>query len=382
MAWNEPGDRDPWGGRRNNGEGPPDLDEVVRKMQDKLSGLFGGSGGGSGDRAVNGPSNGSVWMVILLIAVVWLAYQAIYIVRPAERGVVMRFGKHVATLQPGPAIRFPPPIEAVEKYDVDQIRPIIHNSSMLTQDENIVDIEMAVQYRIKDVVEYAFEVVAPDDALRQATETAVREVIGTSTMDYVLTEGRGEIQNGTKSRIQDLLDNYETGLLVDSVNMKHAKPPDEVKAAFDDAIKSREDYVRLINEAEAYRNEIVPTARGAAARQLEEANAYREQVIAESQGETARFLKVLTEYEKAPAVTRERLYIETVESVLANTSKVLLDVEGSNNLMYLPIGEIMKNSMQSVPSSRSDEVSTSVPEPLTAQSDRDRANFRIRGNRR
>jgi membrane protease subunit HflK len=379
MAWNEPGDRDPWGGRRNGGDGPPDLDEVVRKMQEKLGGLFGGGGGGGSS---DGPSASLVIGAIFLIGLLWLAFQSMYIIEAAERGVVLRFGKHVATLQPGLAFRFPPPIELVETVDVDQIRPISHKSSMLTKDENIVDIEMAVQYKVKDVADYSFRVVNPDDALRQATETAVREVIGTSTMDFVLTEGRSAIQAGTKERIQDLLDTYKTGLIVDSVNMQPAKPPNQVKASFDDAIKSREDYQRLINEAEAYSNEIIPTARGAAARQTEEAIAYKEQVIAESDGETARFLQLLAVYERAPEVTRQRLYLETLESVLSKTSKVLLDVEGSNSLMYLPIGEIMKQSGMVQPSSTGRELAAPNPAPLTAQGDRDRADDRTRGSRR
>ena len=342
MAWNEPGDKDPWGGRRNGGGGPPDLDEVVRKMQDKLGGLFGGGGssrGGSG-----GPSNPMVWTVIVIVAALALVVECAYIIQPAERGVVLRFGKYVATLQPGLSLRWPRPIETVETVDVDQIRDISHQATMLTKDENIVDIELAVQYKIKNVVDYWIKVEEPDNALRQATETAVREVIGTSEMDFVLTAGRSQIQSRTKEQLQFILDEYQTGLLIDSVNMRPAKPPDEVKAAFDDAIKAREDEQRVINEAQAYHNEILPGARGAAARQVQEANGYHDRVIAGATGETSRFTNVLAEYQKAPEITRKRLYLEAVESVLANSSKVLLDVQGSNNIMFLPLGDIVKRS--------------------------------------
>ncbi|MCC7413772.1 MAG: FtsH protease activity modulator HflK, partial [Gammaproteobacteria bacterium] len=261
MPWNEPGGgRDPWSGRGGK-EGPPDLDEVVRKMQDKLGGLFGRSGGGGGGGGRAGGSPAVVWLLIGIAALVLLAYECVYIIQPAERGVVLRFGKYAATLEPGPNIRFPPPIERVEKVDIDQIRVVSHKASMLTQDENIVSIELAVQYRLKNVTDYLFNARAPDAAVRQATETSVREVIGASKMDFILTAGRGAIESSTRERIQGILDDYGTGLLVADVNMQPASPPEEVKSAFDDAIKAREDEQRLINEAEAYRNEIIPGAR-------------------------------------------------------------------------------------------------------------------------
>ena len=374
MAWNEPGDKDPWGGRRNGG-GPPDLDEVVRKMQDKLGGLFGGGGPSRGGGGAGSPLVWSVGAIVLLVA---LVVECAYIIQPAERGVVLRFGQYVATLEPGLSFRWPRPVEAVEKVDVDQIRDISHNATMLTKDENIVDIELAVQYKIKDVVAYWIRVKEPDGALRQATETAVRGVIGTSDMDFVLTEGRSEIARRTKEQIQAILDNYDTGLIIDSVNMRPAKPPEEVKAAFDDAIKAREDEQRLINEAEAYHNEVLPNARGAAARQVQEANGYRERVIASATGETERFKKLLTEYQKAPAVTRQRLYLETVESVLSNSSKVLLDVEGSNNILYLPLDDIVKRSHGQ---NRNDGAGGQSRSPVPLSAERDRENSRARGNR-
>ena len=374
MAWNEPGDKDPWGGRRNGG-GPPDLDEVVRKMQDKLGGLFGGGGPSRGGGGAGSPLVWSVGAIVLLVA---LVVECAYIIQPAERGVVLRFGQYVATLEPGLSFRWPRPVEAVEKVDVDQIRDISHKATMLTKDENIVDIELAVQYKIKDVVAYWIRVKEPDGALRQATETAVRGVIGTSDMDFVLTEGRSEIARRTKEQIQAILDNYDTGLIIDSVNMRPAKPPDEVKAAFDDAIKAREDEQRLINEAEAYHNEVLPNARGAAARQVQEANGYRERVIASATGETERFKKLLTEYQKAPAVTRQRLYLETVESVLSNSSKVLLDVEGSNNILYLPLDDIVKRSRGQ---NRNDGAGGQSRSPVPLSAERDRENSRARGNR-
>ena len=350
MAWNEPGGhrgKDPWGDRDREG-GPPDLDEVAQKVSDKLGRFFGGRGGGEG--------SAGVWLVGLLVLAAYLVWDMCYIIQPPERGVVLRFGKYAATLEPGLTLRLPRPIEFVEVANVDQIRSVNHKASMLTQDENIVDIELAVQYKIKEVKDYIFNVLAPDMTLEQATESAIRRVIGKNKMDFILTEGRAEVAAGIKDVIQDTLDEYQAGFQITSVNMQPAKPPEEVKSAFDDAIKAREDQQRLINEAEAYTNDIIPKARGAAARLIEEANAYKARVVAQSQGESNRFSQLLTEYEKAPAVTRQRLYLDAMESVLANSSKVLLDTKGGNNLVYLPIDKLMEQR-------REDEQAGSLPQP-------------------
>lgn len=365
MAWNEPGgskDNDPWGNKNKGGDqGPPDLDEVIRKMQDKLGGLFGGKkGGGTGQSSGKGGGAGGIGVLILVLIGGWLVYDMVHIIQPAERGVVLRFGKYVDTMQPGLNFRLPRPIETVERVDVDQIRnveigyrsasggrqttSVPSESLMLTRDENIVDAQFAVQYRIKSARDYLFSVRNPDLTLRETTESAVREVVGKSNMDFVLTEGRGEIVNRVQVLIQEILDQYQTGLVVTSVNMQDVQPPDQVQDAFDDAVKAREDRIRLINEAEAYANKVLPRARGAAARQIEEANAYKEEVVAKAEGETQRFENILQEYTKAPEVTRQRLYLETMENVLSKSSKVMLDVEGGNNIMYLPLDRMLRET--------------------------------------
>ena len=351
MAWNEPGggNKDPWGGKQGGEQGPPDLDEVVRKLQDRLGGLFGGKkkqpnepGGGGG---LGGPAGGfSIKMIGIMAAilfVVWLA-SGIYIIEPAERGVILRFGAYSTMTEPGPHWHIPYPIERVERVNVDEISSFTHKAAMLTKDENIVDMELTVQSRIQDAADYLFQDQNPEKTLRDATETVVRTTIGGSNLDFVLTEGRSAVAAAIKERTQALVNRYKTGLEVTSVNLQPAKPPEQVKEAFDDAIKAREDKERLENKAEAYANEIIPLARGKAARVEADAKAYRDQVVAGAEGETSRFLAVLREYEKAPEVTRERLYLETMEKVLGENSKVLLDVKDSNSLMYLPLDQILK----------------------------------------
>jgi membrane protease subunit HflK len=343
MAWKDPdgNDRDPWGGRKNN-DGPPDLDEVVKKMRDKLGGLFGGSGRPSVPGTGGEGMSPIVWVVIAAGFAALLFYATFWRIEPAERGVVMRFGKYIETLQPGPNFQFPKPIDEVIKVNVQQIRPFTVNATMLTGDENIVDVEMAVQYRIKDLKYYLFKIADPDTTVQRVTESAIRDIIGQSTLDFVITEGRAEISAGALGLIQKILDHYESGIEVTSVNMQPAKPPEEVKASFDDAIKAREDEQRRINEAEAYRNEIDEKAKGEAARILLQAEAYKEQVVAEAQGEARRFEQLLIEYEKAPGVTRKRLYLDTIEEVLADNPKVMLDNKSGNSLMYLPIDKLME----------------------------------------
>jgi modulator of FtsH protease HflK len=372
MAWNEPGggNKDPWSGKGGGDQGPPDLDEVVRKLQERLGGLFGGnkpSGGGAsgGGGNFNLPggnfSSRTIGIIAGVLLVVWLA-TGIYIIEPAERGVVSRFGAYVDTTGPGPHWHVPWPIESVVKVNVDEIATFSHSASMLTQDENIVDVELTVQSRIQDAADYLFQVEDPDKTLRDATVTVVRVTVGGSKLDFVMTEGRGAVAVMIRERVQALLDQYRTGLLVTSVNMQPAKPPEQVKAAFDDAIKAREDKERLENQAEAYANEVLPQARGEAARIIADARAYRDQVIARSEGETARFTAILTEYLAAPEVTRQRLYLETMEQVLGETSKVILDVQdgGPNSLLYLPIDQIMKQRPPDVGSIRPEPTSPAV----------------------
>jgi modulator of FtsH protease HflK len=351
MAWNEPGggNKDPWSGKGGGDQGPPDLDEVVRKLQERLGGLFGGKTrgpgeppGGSGPMGFGGGVSGKAVGIVAAIAFVgWLA-SGIYIIEPAERGVVLRFGAYTEMTEPGPHWRLPFPIEKVHEVNVDEISTFTHKAEMLTKDENIVDVELTVQSRIQDAADYLFQDQSPDKTLRDATETVVRKTIGGSRLDFILTEGRGAVATTIRERAQALVNQYKTGLEITSVNMQPAKPPEQVKEAFDDAIKAREDKERLENKAEAYSNEILPQARGEAARVQADAKAYRDRVIAGAEGETARFLALLNEYEKAPEVTRERLYLETMEKVLGDTGKVLLDVKEGNSLMYLPLDQLMK----------------------------------------
>lgn len=339
MAWNEPGgDRDPWGGK-NNQDGPPDLDEVVRRIQQRLGQWFGGSGGGSGGGG-GGPRLFGVGVILILVLGVWLL-SGFYIVNPAERGVVLRFGQYQATTTEGPRWHLPFPIERAEKVNVDSIRTTTHKGLMLTRDENIVNVELAVQYRIGDAYSYLFKIRDPEATLRDAMISAVREVVGQSDMDFILGAGRSEVATRTQALLQNTIDYYEAGLVVTSVNLQDAQPPEQVQSAFEDAIKAREDKQRIINEADAYANSILPQARGAAARAIQEAEAYRERAIAEADGQADRFLAMQSEYKMAPDITRERLYMETMEEVLANSLKVLVNTTGENNVLYLPLDRMI-----------------------------------------
>jgi len=344
MAWNEPGgngDKDPWGNRGN--QGPPDLDEVFRNFQRKFGSLFGGKGGRGGGGRRAGPGGMGIGIVIAIILVFWMA-TGFYKIEEAERGIILRFGEHVDTTQSGLHWHWPTPIESVTKVDVTKVTPSPLRATMLTQDENIVDIEGTIQYQVADPTAFLFNVRTPEVSLSQAAESALREIIGKSKMDYVITEGRGQIGFQVEQLIQEILDFYATGIKVIKVNILSAKPPEPVKDAFDDVTQAREDEVRLVNEAEAYRNEVVPKARGAAARLREEADGYKQEVIARAEGEADRFSQQLAAYERSPAVTRDRLYLDMMESVLGNSSKVLVDIEGNNNLLYLPLDKLMSRS--------------------------------------
>ena len=379
MAWNEPGngDKDPWSGNKGSKqEGPPDLDEVVKNIQKKLGGIFGG--GGKGPRSVDsgGSSSGpgssiGIGLIVLVAFLGWLA-SGIYIIQPAERGVVMRFGAYSDTTLPGPHWHLPAPIESVLKVDVDQISSFRHKALMLTKDENIIDVEFTVQSRIQDAADYLFQDQNPEKTMKDATETSVRQVIGKSNLDFVLTEGRSSITEQIRVGVQALLVEYKTGLEVTSVNMQPAKPPEQVKSAFDDAIKAREDKERLENQAEAYANEVLPKARGEAARQIADAEAYRDKVIAEAEGESSRFLSVLAEYEKAPEVTRERLYLDTVEEVMSGTNKVIMDVKEGSSLMYLPLDKLIeKGRIRTTANSSTFDNPLDAIQPSARQPDRD-----------
>jgi len=353
MAWNEPGGngKDPWGHRKKE-QGPPDLDDIVQSVQDKIGGLFGG-GGGSNNGGENRDGEGLSWMAIGFIAAIILMIWSLfgfYTIQPAEFGVVTQFGRYKETTEQGLNWHLPYPIEQVQKVNVEEVRALTHRALMLTEDENIVVIELVVQYRVKNAENYLFNVLDPDNTLHQATESALREIVGGSEMDAVLTNKRAEVASDTKLLIQDIVNRYKTGLIVSSVNMQNAQPPEAVQAAFADVIKAREDEVRSKNKAEGYANEVAQKAKGVVNQLLEEAQGYKAQVTARSLGETRRFLSILKEYEKAPAITRQRLYIESLESVLSNTSKVMVDIKSGNNLMLLPLDRLLGNtSNQSTP---------------------------------
>ena len=350
MAWNEPGnnngnngrDNDPWGNnnRGNKGgrdQGPPDLDEVFNKLSQKLGGKFGGGKGGKGSSIGGGGALG--FGVIAVIAIAIWFFAGFYTIGEAERGVVLRLGKYDRVVDPGLNWR-PRFIDEVTPVNVQAIRSLRSSGLMLTKDENVVTVAMDVQYRVADPYKYLFRVTNADDSLRQATDSALRAVIGDSLMDSILTSGRLSIRQNTQVTLEDIVNTYDMGIEVVAVNFEDARPPEEVKDAFDDATASREDAQRFKREAEAYQNDIIPKAKGRAERLLKEAQGYSERVVNGALGEVAQFEKLLPEYQAAPEVTRNRLYLDTMEKVYTNSSKVLIDSESSGNLLYLPIDKL------------------------------------------
>ena len=343
MAWNEPGgnssNQDPWGGKhRNNGDrkGPPDLDEVFRKIQESLNKLFGG-------RKKRGNSYGILGLVFVVLVAMWLS-RAVYVVDEQEQAVVMRFGEYYETVGPGLNI-YLPPIDKKYMENVTRERAYTQHGQILTEDENIVEVPLTVQYKISNLQDFILNVDRPEISLQQATESALRHVVGSTAMDQVLTEGR-EMAIEIKDRLQCLLDMYRTGITVTQVNIQRAAAPREVQEAFDDVVRSREDEQRSINQAESYASGVVPEARGQAQRILEDANGYRDEVVSRAKGEASRFTKLLVEYRRAPGVTRERLYLDTMQEVLSNTSKILVTGRKSeqNNLLYLPLDKMIESS--------------------------------------
>ena len=364
MAWNEPGsdNRDPWG-QGNGQNGPPDLDDLIKDLKKKFSGFLGGGGrksagggGGGGMPSLGGKSWG---LIVLVLGLLWAA-SGFYVVEQGEQGVELQFGQYKQVTEAGLRWHLPYPVEAVEIVNVQQIRTVEvgyrsntrsnqfatvpQEALMLTKDENIIDIQFAVQYDIKDPRFLLFNVSENlDQVVRQATESSVREVVGRNTMDFAITGGRAEIAQETRLLLQNILDRYTTGINVKAVEMQNAQPPSEVKGAFDDAVKAREDEVKFRNEAEAYANDIIPRARGSASRVLQEAQAYQASVVAKAQGEASRFTQVLNEYHKAPGVTRDRLYIDAMEQVLSRSTKIMIDQSaGGNNVMYLPLDQLIR----------------------------------------
>jgi membrane protease subunit HflK len=353
MAWND-----------NNNQTPPELDEVIKDFKNKFNSTFGG--GSSGKSGASKVAKGSFKYILILAVLVWLL-SGIYIVDPAERGVVLRFGAFQTSTTQGPHWHIPYPIESVYKVNVEQVRAteigfrnspnsysggVSSESLMLTKDENMVDVNLAVQYKIVDAKAFLFNVYQPELTLSHVVQSVIRQVVGDNTMDHVLTTGRDQISQEVKSASQALLNDYGVGLMITAVTMQDAQPPIQVKASFDDVVKAREDEQRYINEARAYANDIVPKARGASQRIMAEAEAYKSQVVSKSEGEAYRFTQILTEYLKAPEVTRERLYRETLEDVLSSTNKVIVD-SSSNSLMYLPIDQLINANRTSKSSSTS-----------------------------
>lgn len=342
MAWNEPGggDKDPWGKRGGN-DGPPDLDEALKKLQEKLGGIFGGKSGGSGGSSAKGV--GGLLLGVFVIAALFYVVSGFYQVDAKERAVVLRLGAFSEIKQPGLHWNAPL-ITEVFVENVTEERQYPSRGLMLTEDESIVELPITVQYNVGDVKAYVLNVRNPEISLRHAADSALRHVVGSTELEQVLSEGRSKIAEEVAQRLQQYLDSYGTGIVVRDVNIQEGRPPEEVRAAFDDVIKAKEDEERLKNEAQAYANAVVPAARGRAQRMLEEAEAYRAEVVSRAEGESERFVKLLAEYKKAPEVTRQRLYIETLEEMMANASKVMVDVEGGNNMMYLPIDKLMESS--------------------------------------
>lgn len=381
MAWNEPGGgRDPWGGK-NNGDGPPDLDEALKKLRDKLNKVFGGSGGG------NSKGGGAIFGVIAAIAVIVWALFGVYQVDEKDKAVVLRFGKYHDTVDSG--LHWNPKlIDTVKIVSVTKEQSYTTQGLMLTKDLNIVDLPVTVQYTVPDAKAYVLNVRDPIESLENAAESAIRHVVGSTTASDVLSVGRQKLAGEITQRLQKYLDIYETGINISSVNIGKGQPPVEVKAAFDDVNASKKDKDRYIEEAEAYSNEVVPVARGKAQRMLQDAQAYRDRVIAEAEGDAQRFEKLMVEYQKAPEVTRRRIYLDAMESVMSNSSKVMVDVEGGNNMMYLPLDKLMEGrSAQPLPagssttSSNKEQLREVVEEVLRDMS-RDQQTDSRRGARR
>jgi membrane protease subunit HflK len=341
MAWNEPGNgKNPWD-RGGGSDGPPDLDKIVRDWQRRFNSLFGGKGGRRGTEGSNGPGGAAVAGILILIFIGWLA-TGLYRVNADERGIVLRFGAFSETTPPGLRWHLPWPIETVEKVGTTAVNTVRQQTRMLTADENIVVVDLVVQYINADPVGYLFNVRDPDGTLADISESVIREVIGKNSADFVLLEGRTQIALRTQELIQEALNDYGTGITVSKVNLQDTNFPSQVEAAVQDAIKAREDKERLAFEAQSYANDILPKARGEAVRRNQDSEAYKAQVIADAEGEASRFEQLLAEYEKAPGVTRDRLYLEAMEEVYAGSSKVLLDAAGSGNMIYLPVDKLLE----------------------------------------
>ena len=381
MSLNDPN----WGKRPGGNQGPPDLDEVWRNLQKKLSGIFGNRGRGNKPGGESGspmnPKNfgGGAIVLAALILGIWLA-SGFYIVNEGQGGVVMRFGKYSETTTPGLRWHMPYPVESRQVINVSQVRSVevgyrnnvkskvLKESLMLTDDENIVDVQFAVQYVLKNAKDYLLENRSPDETVLQAAETAIREIVGKSSMDYVVQEGRADVQARVHKLMQAILDRYKTGIEVQKLNMQNAQPPEKVQAAFEDAVKAGQDRERQKNEGQAYANDILPKARGMVSRLQQEAEGYRQRVVQEAIGDAERFNQVVAEYKKAPQVTRDRLYLDAMQQILTNTTKIVIE-KGGNNLLYLPLDKIMQmGGASEVAPAAAPAPQAAAPDPSTARS--------------
>jgi len=393
-----------------NNDGPPDLDELFVDLRKKIDNVFkikpntsnNGSNGssGNGKQPINSGSNSiPTGTIILAVFLIWMA-TGFYIVDQGSRGLVLQFGKNTEITQPGPRWHIPYPVETVEIVNQEQVRTNevgyrssgaggtsqeLRESLMLTGDENIIDLQFAVQYNLKSVQDYLFNNRSVENSVRGAAETAIREVVGKSKMDYVLYEGREEIAIKTKSLMQDILDRYKSGINITSVTMQNAQPPEQVQAAFDDAVKAKQDLERQKNEGQAYANDIVPKARGTASRLIAEANGYKAAIENEAKGNASRFDQILTEYTRAPEVTRNRLFLETQEQIMSSVSKVIVDQKGSNSLLYLPLDKLINQKSssgdqqdQTQASNQRDSVGTSASDVINSITERSRGAFNAR----
>ncbi|HAZ78852.1 MAG TPA: FtsH protease activity modulator HflK [Porticoccaceae bacterium] len=351
MAWNEPGGgKDPWGGNRNN-EGPPDIDEALKKLKEKLS-AFGGGQGGSGGNGSGASFKAILPVALVVVSVVW-GLLGLFQVDEKEQAVMLRLGKYSETLGSG-LHWYPPFLESKVIVGVTEERQYSTRGLMLTQDENIVEVALSVQYNIASAKDFVLSIRAPETSLKQATDSALRHVVGSTGLDGVIATEREQVAVAIAYKLQELLDLYSSGINVVTINIADAKPPNDVKAAYDDVIKAREDLERLVNEAQAYSNGIIPEARGEAQRLREEAEGYLSQVVSKSQGEANRFSALLAEYKKAPEVTRERLYIDAIEQVMSDSTKVLVDTEGGNNMLYLPLDKLVSQGTSGTPARSSE----------------------------
>lgn len=376
MSLNDPG----WGNRGSGGkgsnQGPPDLEQVWADINKRLSGILGKKGGG-GDSGGNGGKppidisprmfGGGIMLLLGLIVLVWLA-SGFYIVDAAQRGIVTQFGRFKESTEPGLRWRLPYPIQAHELVNLSGVRTVeigyrgseknkvLKEALMLTDDENIINIQFAVQWVLKDPMDFVFNNRSPDEAVTQIAETAMREVVGKSKMNFVLYEGREQIGVQVAALVQEILDRYKTGILVSRVTLQNAQPPEQVQASFDDAVKAGQDRERQKNEGQAYANDVIPKARGTAARLMEEANGYKQRVIATAEGDASRFRQINVEYAKAPEVTRSRMYLETMQQIFSNTSKVMIDAKGQGNLLYLPLDKLVQAAGATIPNSQSGEI--------------------------